>query len=369
MKKIRLDVTDTSYDVVIAHQEEAAVFQEYAALFEQYDQIACLVDETVYALYEETLLQTIQQQLPQVVMIRVPKGEACKTAAVYVEVQGQLLTHGFTRQSLLLAVGGGAVGDLTGFIAATYMRGIDFIQLPTTILAHDSAVGGKTAINMPQGKNMIGAFHQPRLVYFNLALFDTLPIREVRSGMAELIKHAFISNEEWTKELMERRDFLAMPPDEFANQLLRGIQVKAAIVEEDTFEQGSRKFLNFGHTFGHAVEAHTAFGQYSHGECVVMGMGYALMMSEMNSGLEPGWAKRFVQFATQQGYSFAPVLETSFSIFYDYMKKDKKATFGALQFVSLTQIGQPVVMKVTKEQCTEVFHAFQQLIKEVNGID
>ena len=186
------------------------------------------------------------------------------------------------RHSLILALGGGAVGDLSGFVAATFMRGIPFIQIPTTILAHDSAVGGKVAINHPAGKNMIGAFYQPEAVVYDIDFLKSLPEHEIRSGFAEVIKHGLIQDPSfyhWLKENILSIDMM-ISDENLIHFLSRGVEIKSAIVEEDEKETGIRAYLNFGHTLGHAIEAELGYGKLTHGEAVVIGMLYALQLSE-----------------------------------------------------------------------------------------
>ncbi len=365
MDTLTIKLKEQSYDVTIRMNS----LQQFAELQKDHltraDRVGIVVDETVYPLYGERLERSLQDEEIDVSVFVVPKGEKAKTMDVYQRAQSFFLQRQFTRNSLLIAFGGGAVGDLTGFIAATFMRGIPFIQLPTTILAHDSAVGGKTAINMPEGKNMVGAFHQPKAVLFDPLLFKTLPEREWRSGMAELLKHAYISDDEWTKQLLRDQTFIRPSLDVLASRLLKGVQVKAKIVEADTYEKGSRKFLNFGHTFGHAIEAATDFGAYSHGECIMIGMGYALLLSEMKGQIASNQTDQLIRFAKSQGYSFDPIFQYDFEQLFAYMATDKKVSFGQIHFVILRQIGKPEVVVVEKEVLQKTFEAYQKRVKGI----
>src|SRR5690606_22285980 len=190
------------------------------------------------------------------------------------------------RKSVILAFGGGAVGDLSGFVAASFMRGIPFIQIPTTILAHDSAVGGKVAINHPLGKNMIGAFYQPEAVFYDLDFLHSLPLHERRSGFAEVIKHSLISDEDFYVWLRENvHDLDQLRNEEMLYFLKKGIRIKEQIVSQDEKESGIRAFLNFGHTLGHAIEGEAGYGNITHGEGVVIGMMFALGLSKKKLGL------------------------------------------------------------------------------------
>ncbi|WP_203246465.1 3-dehydroquinate synthase [Sporosarcina beigongshangi] len=364
MGRLTVNIKNHEYDVHIGQQTYQLFATEYAELFASVDRIAILADEQVAAIHLPLLQEALAFTGREIVVKKVPAGENCKSPAVYVDCLSFLLQKKFTRDSLIIAFGGGACGDLAGFVAATFMRGIRFLQCPTTILAHDSAVGGKTAINMPEGKNMVGSFHQPSGVLFDTSLFTTLPAKEMRSGMAELLKHALISNEEWADELLSNPTFAQPAIDWLSSELLKGIEVKAKIVAEDEFEQSTRKYLNFGHTFGHAVEAACGFGGLSHGESVMIGMAYSLILSEQHGAVDEQLTTRFITFACQQGYTFQPVYDHTFEIFMNFMEKDKKVSFGKLNFVLLDGVGNPFVKELSKEQCEE---AFEQLRRRVEG--
>lgn len=355
MGKLTVKIPGHLYDVHISEQAYDLLATTYADQLKKADQIGIIADEKVAGLHLEKLTAAIHSLGVNPVVKIIPEGEASKTPAVFFDCHSFLLQNHFTRNSLLVAFGGGACGDLTGFVAATFMRGIAYIQCPTTILAHDSAVGGKTAINMPEGKNMVGSFHQPAAVLFHTPILQTLPAREIRSGMAELLKHALISNASWSEELLENPQFVSPSAEWLSVELMKGIEVKANIVEEDQFEHSTRKFLNFGHTFGHGVEAVCGFGGLSHGECVMIGMAYSLILSERH-GLQPaGMANRLIEFAQRNGYTFEPIHQHPFTQFMDYMAKDKKATYGQLNFVLLQEIGKPYVKPIAAEECELVF--------------
>lgn len=364
MGKLTVQTTGHEYDIHIGTSTYALFATEYKQLLESTDRIAIIADQTVADLYLDKLTDALSFVEDKVVHKVIPAGEASKTIDTYADCQSFLLQQGFTRQSIILAFGGGACGDLAGYVAATFMRGIRYIQCPTTILAHDSAVGGKTAINMPEGKNMVGAFHQPEAVLFQTGLFASLPPQEIRSGLAELLKHAFISNEEWTYTLLANESFTNPSEAWLSQELLKGTQVKAAIVEADVFEQSTRKFLNFGHTFGHAIEGVCGFGQLSHGEAIMIGMVYSLLLSENLGHTENGLTNQLIDFAQAQDYSFQPVHEHSFEAFMSYMQKDKKMSHGRLNFVLLNGIGNPFVKTMTEEECLQ---AFEQLKERTAG--
>ncbi|MEK5039255.1 3-dehydroquinate synthase [Sporosarcina sp. FSL K6-3457] len=364
MGKLTVNIKNHDYDVHIGQHTYQLFATDYAELFERTDRIAILADEQVAAIHLPLLQKALAFTNREIVVKTVPAGESCKSPAVYVDCLSFLLNEKFTRDSLIIAFGGGACGDLAGFVAATFMRGIRFLQCPTTILSHDSAVGGKTAINMPEGKNMVGSFHQPSGVLFDTSLFTTLPAKEIRSGMAELLKHALISDGEWADELLSNPTFSQPAIDWLSSELLKGIEVKAKIVAEDEFEHSTRKYLNFGHTFGHAVEAACGFGGLSHGESVMIGMAYSLLLSEEHGAVDEQLTSRFIAFANKHGYTFQPIYDHSFEVFMNYMEKDKKASFGRLNFVLLDTVGNPFVKELSKEQCEQ---AFEQLRRRVEG--
>ena len=360
MGKLTVNIRDHEYDVHIGKDSYNLFATDYAELLGSADRIAIIADEQVAAIHLPLLIEALAAANHEVIVKMVPSGEDCKTSSVYVDCLSFLLNERFTRNSLIIAFGGGACGDLTGFVAATFMRGIRFLQCPTTILAHDSAVGGKTAINMPEGKNMVGAFHQPVGVLFNTSLFESLPPREIRSGMAELLKHAFITDEKWTMELLSNSAFSQPEIQWLSSELLRGTAVKAKIVSEDEFEHSVRKYLNFGHTFGHAVEGVCGFGGLSHGESVMIGMAYSLILSEKHGVMEEELTNRFIRFSSVHGYTFQPIHEYPFNKFMNYMEKDKKASFGKLHFVLLDGIGNPFVKELSTEECERAFDLMRQ---------
>lgn len=349
------------YEVVIGKEILKSAVQSHQALFDKADHIVVLTDENVWAANGEYFTDAISYPFEVLVM---PSGEACKTFSNFEHAHTFLLEKKCTRKSLLLAFGGGAVGDLAGFVAATYMRGIPFIQVPTTILAHDSAVGGKTAINHPLAKNIVGAFYQPEAVLFDTNFLTSLPKKEVRSGMAEVIKHAMISDATWLQELMQL-DVTAIDEAQLAEYLAKGIQVKAGIVEQDETEQSVRKYLNLGHTYGHAIEAAAGYGKLTHGEAVMIGLIYMLLLSESHGDMTRDFTLEFAKFAVKNGYPLEAVYDYSFEELKEYMYKDKKADYGELQFVLLQRVGVPFMQKMDAGTCQQIDEKYRELIAEV----
>lgn len=362
--KIPVRAASHHYFVTIGEGILQQAIVDNAKLFETADKVIVLTDAHVWAAQQAYFKQCVTYPFEVLVM---PAGEACKTFDNFNTAQTFLLEHKCTRKSLVIAFGGGAVGDLAGFVAATYMRGIPFIQIPTTILAHDSAVGGKTAINHALGKNMIGAFYQPQAVLYDTKFLTSLSEKEVRSGMAEVVKHALISNPFWVNELMHGEKVTALAPQLLGEYLADGVKVKAKIVEEDETEQSVRKYLNLGHTYGHAMEAAAGYGGLAHGEAVMIGLVYCLLLSERYGQIKRSFTKKFLQFAVSNGYPFDAVEQFTFDVLQEYLLKDKKADYGILQFVLLKDVGKPFVQKIDVAECKEVDGEFRQLLKEVRG--
>lgn len=359
--KIPVRAASHQYEVVIGSGILKEAFESYKELFEKTDQIIVLTDEHVWAAQGDYFTSSCPYAFHEFIM---PAGESCKSFDNFHAAHTFLLERKCTRKSLIIAFGGGAVGDLAGFVAATYMRGIPFIQVPTTILAHDSAVGGKTAINHPLGKNMIGAFYQPEAVLYDIRFLKTLPKREVLSGMTEVIKHAMISDSAWLNELMEQK-IAQLDELTLAGHLAKGVSVKAKIVEEDETEQSVRKFLNLGHTYGHAIEAAAGYGGLAHGEAVMIGLVYCLLLGERYGTITRDFTTRFYQFARDNGYPFEAVHMYSFAQLTEYLLKDKKADYGQLQFVLLEEIGKPFVKKIELSECEEIDAELRTLLSEV----
>ena len=275
METIHIQTESKNYNVFVGEGVRKELGTFLVNHFSSLTRILIITDETVAKLHLEKLLIELKSFDP--VIFTAPSGEKAKTFEVYYAALSTALENRLDRKSVILSFGGGAVGDLSGFVAASFMRGIPFIQVPTTILAHDSAVGGKVAINHPLGKNMIGAFHQPEAVFYDLEFLKTLPAHEIRSGFAEVIKHALIDDSnffDWLKDNVE--DLQTLPMELLSESLIKGIKVKGKIVGQDEKETGIRAYLNLGHTLGHAIESEMGYGNFTHGEAVMIGMIFAL---------------------------------------------------------------------------------------------
>lgn len=313
------------------------------------NRIMIITDQHVGKLYGEKMKQDLTEY-SHVDLLEVPSGEESKSFSMYYEVITSMLEAELDRKSLVIALGGGVVGDLTGFAAATYMRGIDFIQVPTTLLAHDSSVGGKTGINHPLGKNLIGSFHAPKAVVYDVDVFSTLNDREWRSGFAEVIKHGLIQDEmflDWLVNKFPPRDQLT--PELICDMLTKSIAIKANIVQQDEREKGVRAFLNFGHTLGHAIENDLGYGEITHGEAVMIGIHFALQLGDQAGMLKMSEVTPVLRFIEKQGFRLKIPEACSTERLIERMKRDKKSSSGKIHFVLLQAIGTPELIEVPEE--------------------
>ncbi len=310
---------------------------------------------TVFALHGAALEQALAAHHPQVSRVLLPDGEQYKTWETLNRVFDHLLAHGCDRKTVLYALGGGVVGDIAGFAAASYMRGVPFVQVPTTLLAQvDSSVGGKTAINHPLGKNMIGAFYQPARVLCDLATLDTLPQRELCAGLAEIIKYGPIADMDFLAWLEnDIGALLARDRAALAHAVQRSCEIKANVVGQDEREGGLRAILNFGHTFGHAIETGQGYGQWLHGEAVACGM---VMASDLSAalGLVPAaLATRLQRLIERAGL---PLLAPQMPLqrWFELMRVDKKSEAGEIRYVLLEAPGRAGVRAVADEVVANV---------------
>src|SRR5690625_191966 len=270
MKTLTVKSSTNEYNVYIGQQIRHQL-TDY--LSDHYTAILIITDESVAKLYLDDILNNFSNN--HVYQTTIKAGEASKNIHTYHQLQTDALSYGLDRQSLIIALGGGVVGDLAGFVAATFMRGIDYVQIPTTILAHDSSVAGKVAINHDLGKNLIGSFYPPTAVIYDVETLASLPVREIRSGVAEIVKEGLIADPELFEHLIAI-DLEHLDMEKLSEYLLKGIHVKANIVERDERESGERKYLNLGHTLAHAIEAEYKYGQITHGEAVAIGLLFAM---------------------------------------------------------------------------------------------
>ncbi|VVE72547.1 3-dehydroquinate synthase [Pandoraea captiosa] len=345
MITLKLDLGDRAYPIHIGTEllKQDALFAPHV----RGTHAVIVTNTTVAPLYAEQVAQTLQRLGKRVVLAVLPDGEAHKNWQTLNLIFDELLGAQADRKATLIALGGGVVGDMTGFAAACYMRGVPFVQVPTTLLAQvDSSVGGKTGINHPLGKNMIGAFWQPSAVLADIGTLSTLPDRELAAGMAEVIKHGAIADEtffNWIEANIDElngRDTAAL-----THAVQRSCEIKAAVVASDEREQGLRATLNFGHTFGHAIEAGLGYGEWLHGEAVGCGMVMAADLSARLGFIDEAMVPRIKALVAA---AKLPVTgpDLGEDRYIDLMRVDKKAEGGDIRFVLLNRLGQAFMTSV-----------------------
>jgi 3-dehydroquinate synthase len=317
--------------------------------------IALITNPTVASHYGQRVQSALEQTGKPVIRIELPDGEQYKNWQTLNQIFDGLLGARLDRKAVLVALGGGVIGDMVGFAAACYMRGIRFIQVPTTLLAQvDSSVGGKTAINHPLGKNMIGAFHQPVAVDIDTTVLATLPAREISAGLAEVIKYGLIIDApffDWCEANVGK--LRALDPQAMAYAIQRSCELKAQVVSADERESGLRAILNFGHTFGHAIEAGLGYGEWLHGEAVGCGMVLAAELSARVHGLPADVVQRVRRLVQAIGCPVNPP-DLGRGRWKDLMQGDKKAEGGRMRFVVLTQLGRAQSQQVPDDALDEV---------------
>ncbi|MFD2045860.1 3-dehydroquinate synthase [Ornithinibacillus salinisoli] len=338
MDSILIHANTHTYPVYIG---ENIRFQLQELLPKSYDSILIITDDHVARLYLDDLSNSLEGSSVHTAII--PAGEQSKSIHSFYELHSQAIRYGLDRSSLIIALGGGVVGDVAGFVAATYMRGIDFVQVPTTVLAHDSSVGGKVAINHESGKNLIGNFYSPIMVLYDVSTLHTLPLKELRSGYAEIMKEAFLADEKLLWDVMEL-DLTHNDNYERIRHLEKGIQIKANTVEQDEKEAGKRKFLNLGHTLGHAIEAELGYGSITHGEAVAIGLLFAIDVSEKEYAINLHADKLFT-WLTNNHYPLN-MDNVCIEALLKRMKMDKKATNQRIQMVLLEEMSKPVLIEI-----------------------
>lgn len=322
-------------------------------------QALIVTNTTVGPLYAQALAAALVPHHAQVRMLALPDGEQYKNWETLNLVFDELLAHGGDRKTTLYALGGGVVGDMAGFAAACFMRGVPFVQVPTTLLAQvDSSVGGKTAINHPLGKNMVGAFYQPKLVVCDLDVLKTLPARELSAGLAEVIKYGPIHDMAFFDWIEAHIDALrALEPAALAHAVQRCCEIKAEVVGQDERESGLRAILNFGHTFGHAIEAGMGYGAWLHGEGVGAGMVMAAELSRELGLVDAAFVERLTRLIGRAGLPVrGPVLDAADNAgrYLTLMRVDKKAEAGEIRFVLIDGPGRAVVRPAPDEVVRQV---------------
>ncbi|KAJ9431500.1 3-dehydroquinate synthase [Candidatus Pantoea symbiotica] len=343
MEKITVSLGDRSYPITIA----AGLFNDPASFWplKAGDNAMLVTNQTLAPSYLESLSALLSNAGIKVDQVILPDGEQYKTLAVMDEVFTALLKKPHGRDTTLIALGGGVIGDLTGFAAASYQRGVRFIQVPTTLLSQvDSSVGGKTAVNHPLGKNMIGAFYQPASVVVDTHCLSTLPPRELASGLAEVIKYGIILDGEFFQWLEQNLDaLLALDEKALAYCIRRCCELKAEVVAADERETGVRALLNLGHTFGHAIEAHMGYGNWLHGEAVSAGMVMAARTAERLGQFTSAETDRIIALLLRAGLPVHGPASMAAEDYLPHMMRDKKVLAGELRLVLPLAIGRSEV--------------------------
>ncbi|MEK7686482.1 MAG: 3-dehydroquinate synthase [Verrucomicrobiota bacterium] len=341
MRKVEVPLGQRTYSILVGSGLLARLGAECRSL-NLGRRCAIISDKNVAPLYGEAAAAALQQAGFEPVLISIPAGETAKRLKVVQACYDQLAAHRLERKSFLVALGGGVVGDLAGFVAATYLRGIAFIQAPTTLLAQvDSSVGGKVGVNLKAGKNLVGAFYQPRLVLCDLDTLGTLSARELRSGLAEVIKYGIIYDAALFRRLeRDLSKLLEREPATLAAIIARCCQIKAAVVGQDETESGLRAILNFGHTIGHAIEATSGYGKYLHGEAISIGQVAAAKLSSKLLGLPDRDVHRIKTLFEKAGLpAHIRLSPPQRARLCSAMKLDKKVSGGEIKFVLAERIG------------------------------
>lgn len=342
MKTLHVDLGERSYPIYIG--QNLLTKPDLLAPHIAGKQVLIVTNETIAPLYLDKIKSLIPaEKIQQSVVL--PDGEKYKNLETINQIYDALLTNKFDRSCTLIALGGGVIGDMTGFAAATYQRGVHFIQIPTTLLSQvDSSVGGKTGVNHPLGKNMIGAFHQPQCVIADTDTLNTLEDKELSAGIAEVIKYGLLGDAEfftWLEANMDK--LLIRDPQALAYSIERSCHDKAEIVAADEKEAGQRALLNLGHTFGHAIETSAGYGEWLHGEAVATGM---LMAADLSARM--GWITRqevekIAKLLEQARLPLAPPAHLQKTDFIELMQRDKKSLGGKIRLVLLKQLGHAVI--------------------------
>ena len=357
MHSLHVDLGDRSYPILIG----SGLLKKSTYLQKSIRgrQVLVVTNETIAPLYLETLLESLSG-FDKVDTVQLPDGEAFKTLDTVNRIFDTLLTARHDRSTTIVALGGGVIGDMSGFAAACYQRGVDFVQVPTTLLSQvDSSVGGKTGVNHPLGKNMIGAFYQPQLVLIDIDTLNTLPDRELSAGIAEVIKYGMICDAEFFQWLEQNMDaLLARDPQALAYAVERSCADKAAVVAEDERESGRRAILNFGHTFGHAIEAVQGYGNWLHGEAVAAGMVMAAELSRLRGWIGQQEVDRLRVLLSKASMPQQSPADMTVDDYLQAMSVDKKVQDGKLRLVLLAALGDAqIVADTPRDLLIEALHA------------
>jgi 3-dehydroquinate synthase len=336
--KITVNLAQQSYPIYIKPNVLSEVNIYLPEIFTG-RRVAIISDQNVFFYYGEDLICNLKEY--ECIPIILPNGEESKGFDKLTLIYNQLLENKFSRTDLIIALGGGVIGDVAGFVAATYLRGVPYLQIPTSLLAQvDSSVGGKVAVDLPQGKNLIGAFYHPKLVLIDPNVLKTLPSRYINDGMAEVIKYGCIKDKELV-EIIKKAGSYTNLESEIANIIYRCVNIKREIVEQDPTDKGLRMLLNFGHTLGHALEQHYNYKRESHGEAVAIGMANITGLSEEKGLTKKGTIKELKE--VLESYNLPITSNTEFSKLKEALLLDKKFLNNKLNLILLKEIGESYI--------------------------
>jgi len=358
MKKIKVDTINNPYEVVVGsnliNQKNLEALQGKEVLL--------VIDESIPLKFKDLITDELSNLSSTLQSCEICASEENKSVNTLNIIHSKLIDARYSRECVLVGFGGGIICDLTGFAAATYQRGVNFILFPSTLLSQvDASVGGKTAINHPQGKNMIGAFHQPIKVCADLDILSSLPKNEISNGLSEVIKHALINDKkyfDWLEENME--SIISLKPEALGYAITRSIEIKAEIVSEDEKEKGIRKLLNFGHTFGHAIELYGGFKEFSHGQSVAIGMLMAMELSKLTEGFSEEDLNKSKKLISKANPDLNLKIAFDEKKLIENMTVDKKRIGNKLIFVLLEEIGQAKIKEGIDK--SKIVKAIQSLV-------
>lgn len=345
METVRVELGERSYDIVI----DSGILPNIGEAIKgfAFSKVAVVSNPTVFNLYGDMVINSLKNAGFEPLHIIIPDGEEYKNYNQTYQILTELLKNRLDRKSYLVALGGGVIGDITGFAASIYMRGINFIQIPTTLLSQvDSSVGGKTGVNHELGKNMIGTFYQPKLVWIDIDTLKTLPKRELLCGIAEIIKYGIIWDEGLFEFLEKNRDcILTLDAKRLTHIIRRSCEIKAEVVSKDEREAGLRAILNYGHTIGHAVETETSYSSFLHGEAVAIGMYIEARLSEIIGILNKNDVLRIKALIDTFGLPSELPADLNTNNLISHMKLDKKVEAGQMKFILPEKIGRVKIQK------------------------
>ena len=358
MNKVKVETINNPYEVVVGSN---LISHKNLEILED-KEVLLVMDENIPPKFKDLITCQLSNLSSNFKSLEIYASEENKSSKSLDRIHSKLIDSRYSRDCVLVGFGGGITCDIVGFAAATYQRGVNFILFPSTLLSQvDASVGGKTAINHPQGKNMIGAFHQPIKVFADIDLLSSLPKTEISNGLSEVIKHALISDKkyfDWLEENME--SIISLQPEVLEYAIHRSVEIKAEIVSKDEKEKGIRKFLNFGHTFGHSIELYGGFKEFSHGQSVAIGMLMAMELSKLNEGFSDEDLDKSKRLISKANPDLNLKITFDEKKLLENMSVDKKRKGNKLIFILLEKIGQAKVKADIDE--SEIVKAIQSLV-------